>query len=252
REHDGGGRHVRSERVQPELECRRNAEVRAGATKAPEEIWVVFIAHVAQRAIRGHEFNREQVVDREAVLSLKAAHAASEREPRDAGVPDDADRTREAVLLRGAVELLEKSAALDSRGPPRWIYFNRPHARQIDDHAAVARREAGDAVAPAADRNDEIVLAGEADRCDDVLDTSAPRDERRMAVGHRVPDDAAGVVLAIARLDQLAAKAIPELFKRSRIETLGDGHLLPLSRSRGSCTARIDESGPATICPPGP
>src|SRR5207245_9765519 len=53
--------------------------------------------------------------------------------------------------------------------------------------AAVARRETGDAVAPAADRNDEIVLAGEADRRDDVLDTGAPRDERGMAVGHRVP-----------------------------------------------------------------
>src|SRR5207245_1902260 len=149
----------------------------------------------------------------------------------DPGVTDDADRARESVFLRGAVELLEKGATLDSRGPARWVDLDGPHAREIDDHAAVARRETGDAVAPAADRNDEIVLAGEADRRDDVLDTGAPRDERGMAVGHRVPDDAAGVALTIARLDQLAAKAIPELFKRGRIETLGDDRLLPFSSS---------------------
>src|SRR5207244_11692235 len=99
--------------------------------------------------------------------------------------------------------------------------------REMEDTAAVPRRKAGDAVAPTADHDDEIVLAGEVDRRDDVLDTSAPLDERGMAVGHRVPDDAAGVVLAIARLDQLAAKAIPELFKRGRIETLGNGSSSP-------------------------
>ena len=182
---------------------------------------------MAHRAVRGHEFYREQVVDREAVLSLEAAHAASEREPRDPGVTDDADRTRESVLVRSAVELLEQRASLHSRDPLSWIDLDGPHAREIDDNAAVARRKAGDAVAPTADHDDEIVLAGEVDRRDDVLDTSAPRDERGMAVGHRVPDDAAGVVLAIAGLDQLAAKAIPELFKRGRIETLGNGSSSP-------------------------
>ena len=126
-----------------------------------------------------------------------------------------------------AQRVIEKGAALDSCYPLRWIDLDGPHAREIDDNAAVARPEAGDAVAPAANRNDEIVLAGEADRRDDVHDTSAPRDEREMAVGHCVPDDAAGVVLAIAGLDQLAAKAIPELFKRGRIETLGNGSSSP-------------------------
>src|SRR5437899_11981016 len=57
REHDGGSRHVRSDRVQPELKCRRYSEVRAGASETPEEVWVFFIAHVAQRAVRGHELN---------------------------------------------------------------------------------------------------------------------------------------------------------------------------------------------------
>src|SRR5437870_507380 len=131
-----------------------------------------------------------------------------------------ADRTREAVFLRGAVELLEKGAALDSCYPLRWIYFNRPHARQIDDHATVARREAGDAVAPTADRNDEIVLAGEADRCDDVLDTSAPRNERGIAIGDRVPDDAPRVVFAVGGQDQLPAEFLTQVSKRGHIDRL--------------------------------
>src|SRR5439155_1649378 len=117
REHDGGGRHVRSDQVQPEIECRRDHEVRTGATKTPEQVRVFFIADVAHRAVRGPEFSREQVVDREAVLWLEAAHATSEREPRDPGVTDDADRTRESVLLRSAVEVLEQRASLHSRDP---------------------------------------------------------------------------------------------------------------------------------------
>ena len=132
REHDGGGRHVRSDRVQPEIECRRDPEVRTGATKTPEQVRVFFIADVAHRAVRGHEFYREQVVDREAVLWLEAAHAASEREPRDPGVTDDADRTRESVLVRSAVELLEQRASLHSRDPLSWIDLDGPHAREID------------------------------------------------------------------------------------------------------------------------
>ena len=101
-------------------------------SKTPEQVRVFFIADVAHRAVRGHEFYREQVVDREAVLWLEAAHAASEREPRDPGVTDDADRTRESVLLRSAVELLEQRASLHSRDPLSWIDLDGPHAREID------------------------------------------------------------------------------------------------------------------------
>src|SRR3989442_263318 len=230
RERHDGGRHVRSDGVQPELERGRDPEVRPSASQTPEELRVVLVAYVAQNAIRGHKIDREQVVDREPVLPLEAAHAAAEREPGDARVSDDADRAREPVLLRGAVQLLEEGAAFDSRGPPRRIDFHCAHPGEIDDHAAVARREPGDAVAATAYRDDKVVLARELQGRDDVLDTSAARDERRMAVGDRIPDDARAVVVAIAGENQLTAETLPELVERSAIERLRDRHdSLPLA-----------------------
>ena len=158
------------------------------------------------------------------MLPLEAAHAAAEREPGDARVSDDADRAREPVLLRGAVQLLEEGAAFDSRGPPGRIDFHCAHSGEIDDHAAVARREPGYAVAATAYRDDKVVLARELQRRDDVVDTSAAGDERRMAVGDGIPDDARAVVVAIAGDNQLTAETLPELFKRSAIERLRDRH----------------------------
>jgi hypothetical protein len=161
---------------------------------------------MAGRTVRGHKVDREQVVDRVAVLPLEAAHAASERQAADACVADDSDRAAEAVFLRGSVQLLEERAAFHFRDPLGWIDFYRAHAREIDHHAAVAGRESGHAVAATADRDDKVVLARETHRHDDILDTRAPRDKRRAPVGDRVPDDPACVVVAIARLDELSAE----------------------------------------------
>ena len=187
------------------------------------------------------------------MLPLEPAHAAPERQPGDARVPNDADRTGESVLLRGAVKLLEQRASFDAGCSLRWIDFDRAHAGEVNDHAAVTRREAGDAVAAPADRDHEVALACEADRCDDVLGPSAPRDERRVAVGDRVPDDARGVVVSIAWKDQLAVKIPPKLFKRDRIERLGRRHAsLPARRSLSDHPHREPvSSSSAGAAPPG-
>src|SRR2546422_50596 len=142
REYDHSRGHVRSGRVQPELERRRDPEVRAGAAQSPEQLWVVLIAHVAHATVRRDEIDREQVVDRVAVLALETAHAASQRQTTDPGVSDNSYGARHAVLLSGAVQLLEKCAALDPRGACDWIDTDGLHPREVDDHAAVARRGA--------------------------------------------------------------------------------------------------------------
>jgi len=75
-------------------------------------------------------------------------------------------------------------------------------------------------VAAAADRDDEIVLAGEAHRRHGVLDTSASRNERGIAIGDRVPDDAPRVVFAVGRQDQLPAEFLTQVSKRGHIDGL--------------------------------
>ena len=47
REHHERGGHVGADRVQPELECGRDPEVRARSTEAPEQLGVIVVAHVA-------------------------------------------------------------------------------------------------------------------------------------------------------------------------------------------------------------
>jgi hypothetical protein len=137
---------------------------------------------------------------------LEAAHAAPKRQAADAGVADDSDGAGESVFLCGAVQLLEERAPFNARDPLRGVDLHGAHPREVDDHAVVACGEAGHAVATAADRDDEVVLACETDRRDDVLDPRAPRDKRRAPVCDRVPNDPACVVLAIARLDELSSE----------------------------------------------
>jgi hypothetical protein len=135
-------------------------------------------------------------------------------------VSDDSHRARQPVFLRSAVQLLEESAALDLSGPVGGIDSDFSHPRQVDDHAAVARREARDTVPTAADRDDEIVLAREAHRRDDVLDTPAARDDRWIPVGDRVPHRTRAVVLSVARKDQLALECVPQLSERGHVHRL--------------------------------
>ena len=82
--------------------------------------------------------------------------------------------------------------------------------REVDHDAVVADRAAGDAVTAAADGEGEIVGAGEGDGGGDVMGVAALDDEGRVAVDHRVPDLALGVVAGIGGGDDVAAHVAAE------------------------------------------
>jgi hypothetical protein len=63
-------------------------------------------------AVGRDELDREQVVDRQAVLAREPADAAAERQPGDPGVRDLAAGDGEAVRLRLAVEVAPERACL--------------------------------------------------------------------------------------------------------------------------------------------
>ena len=82
-------------------------------------------------------------------MAHQPADAAAEREAADAGVRDLPGGHREAVLLRGRVELAQQRAAADaheraSRGRRRPV-----ERAQVDAQRAVGDGPAGDRVAAA-------------------------------------------------------------------------------------------------------
>src|SRR5947199_10594487 len=62
------------ERMQPELERRGDAEIRAGAAQTPEQVRILLVGSADPLAVRGNEVDHDAVVDYQAVLPLQAAH----------------------------------------------------------------------------------------------------------------------------------------------------------------------------------
>ena len=70
------------DRVQPVVEARRDAQVAAAAADRPEQVGLVVGVDDVHLAVRGHDLDPEQVVDREAVAPDEVADPAAEREAR--------------------------------------------------------------------------------------------------------------------------------------------------------------------------
>src|SRR5439155_10440052 len=78
------------ERMQVELESRRDAEVAARAAERPEELGVLSGTRVDDGPVRSDELGADEVVAREAVLRRQVADAATECQPRNARRAHDA------------------------------------------------------------------------------------------------------------------------------------------------------------------
>ena len=233
---DGAERDRAVQRVEAKGERRRDPEVRPRTAQAPEELRVLVLARPDEAAVRRHELDLEQVVDREAVRSLQPAHPAAEGQSGDAGVRDHADGADEPGGLRLLIELREERAAGDAGRPLLGIHLCASHPRQVDDDAVVARRQAGDAVAAAPDGDEEILLARVPKGRDDVVGMRRPGDQRRIAVGEPVPNRARRVVARVAGPDDLAVEAAVELRQRRSASRPARGGGPP--RPRGPSASR--------------
>ena len=159
---------VGAERLELELEGRGDPEVPAGAAHPPEQIRLLGLAGAHEPAIGGHELDGPQVVDRQAEVPLEPTDTATERQPRNARVADDAGRADEPVRLSRHIELTEERAAVHPRHARRRIHRHAAHPGHVDDEATVAARMPGGAVAAGADGQRQAVVAGEADRGRDI------------------------------------------------------------------------------------
>ena len=87
------------------------------------------------------------------------------------------------------------------------------HGREVDHEAAIAHRGAGDVVAAAADRHEQIVLARETHRPDDVAGLRTAHDHGGSSIDHAVPDRASLVVVGRVGPDHATVKASGERFE---------------------------------------
>ena len=194
-----------------ELEARRDPEIRAGATQPPEQLGFLFRARTNGLAVGGHELDRAQAVDREAEPPLQPADAATERQPGDAGVPDDAHRADEPVLLGSDVELTEQGPTTRPCSAPLSVDDDLVHLAEVDDETAVGGRMPDGAVATSADGDLEVAVATEADGGRDVLDARRPKDQCRTSIERRVPDPPGIVVGGGIWRDDFAGEGAPKL-----------------------------------------
>ena len=154
------------ERVEAELEGRRDPEVPAGAAHAPEEFGLLGLARANEPAIGGHELDRRHVVDRQPEIPLQPADAATERQPRDAGVADD-PTGHTSPWACAATSSSPRSAPPFTRATVSADRLRRLASGEVDDEAPFATLARG-AVATAPDGELEVVVAREAERGRDL------------------------------------------------------------------------------------
>ena len=162
-------------------------EVATAAAQSPEEVRLGVGGRRTDGAVGADDLRLDEVVARQAVLGVEVAVAATEGEPGDAGLGHPAERGRQAEHLRLAVDVGEQGAALHPREPAHRVDLHAAHAGQVDEEAAPDGRQAGDGVAPAAHRDQQVSLARERDGIDDVAGPGAPRRDRCVVGVHRVP-----------------------------------------------------------------
>ena len=139
-------------------------------------------------------------------LPREVAQPSAEGDPSDPGGRDDAAGCCQPEGVGGVVQIARAARPLrrgrcDSTGSTRTPFI----AERSITRPSSTRAKSGAVVAAAADGHDDVVVAREIDRGDDVGDVGALGDERRALVDHRVVDGAGLVVARVAALDEIAA-----------------------------------------------
>jgi len=190
--------------VQREPERADDAEVPASAPQGPEQVGVVVGRRPDDVALRGDDLGLQEVVDGEPVVAHQPAEAATQAEAADAGVAHDAARGGQPVGLGLVVDVAPQGTSLDEGRALDRIDRDGAHRRQVDHHPVVAHRGAGHVVAPAADGDLEVTVAGEAHRRGHVGGTAAAGNQPGSSVDAAVPYGAGVVVVVVVGGDHLA------------------------------------------------
>src|SRR5439155_19591173 len=199
------------ERMQAELESRRDAEVAARAAERPEELGVLSGTRVDDGPVRSDELGADEVVAREAVLRRQVADAAAECQPRNARRAHDAAWWDQPDRLRRRIEVEPGRAAGGPCDASLAVDVDGAHQGQVDHEAVVDGAMPRRIVAAPAHRHLQFVRAREVEGDRDVAGTQATCNQRRPPVDEGVEAAARGVVIRIGGQDDRALERPPQL-----------------------------------------
>ena len=210
-----------ADRIEPVLEAGDDAEVAAAAANRPEQVGVLGLAGDQLAPVGGHDLDRDERIDREAVLADEPADAAAEGQPGDADRAGVAERRGQAMGGGRLGELDRGQAGLCPGNPRIGVDVQAAHVGEVEDDAAVDGAVAGEAVAAAADRELELVVAGERDGPCNVARVGRADDRERSGVDCGLVHLAGGLVFVVARQDHAAGQAAGERVEIHRLVNEG-------------------------------
>jgi hypothetical protein len=204
-------------REQPELEAGHDAEVAAAAADRPEQVRMLGLVCDELATVGGHDLDREQRIDRQAVLAHQPTDPAAEGQARDAHRARVAERGGQAMGRDRLGELDRREAWLGPGDPRVGVDVQTAHVGEVEDEPAVDRAMAGHAVTPATHGELELVVTREEDGEGDVAGVGSPNNRKRPGVDGGLMDVAGGFVLVITRPDETAVDAARERLQVERL-----------------------------------
>src|SRR2546427_9824925 len=122
----------RTDRMQSELERRRNPKVPAAASDAPEQIWILLFVRVGDASLRRNEIDPEEVVAGEAQGPSEETGPAPQGQSGDAGGGDASARSRQPGTLRRLIEFAPRDPPAHDRGSALLVHPEVFHQRHAD------------------------------------------------------------------------------------------------------------------------
>ena len=149
--------------VETVLDGSDDTEIAAATTDAPEEILVFGGVCGQEAAIGSDHICANYIIDRESILAMELAPAATESEAGDAYGWDHALRGGETERLGLTVELAELQSSLGANSAFGGIDANAFHCGHVNHETAIANRLTSDAMTAAAYGDDNVVFTSNAD-----------------------------------------------------------------------------------------
>ena len=135
-------------------------------------------------AVGGNHIGGYQVVAAKAVFAGQPSDAAPESQSADTGIVVGAAGGGEAEGLGLMVECAPLGPSLGPDSPLCRVDTNSGHFGKVDHQPIVAHAVAGEVVTAASHGNQDIVVAGEIDRIDNVRRPAALGNKSRPLVDH--------------------------------------------------------------------
>ena len=193
-----------------ELKRRDDAEVAPSPTHGPEQVGVLGRAGSPQLPVGRHDLHRAQVVAGQPVAAVQPADPPAQRQPGDAGGRDDATGDRQPEGLGLAIDIPPGRPALDAHDTSVGIDPHATHRRQIQHQPVIADAVAGDAMSSSPHRGQQLLLAGQVDRVDDISGARALHDQARAAICQAILDNPGLVIPVVLRRQQPTPKGHPK------------------------------------------